>query len=367
MPTFDIIFYAKADEIRESINRVTYVDSIQLSIIDVTFVESELNKIPEINAVTTSYSSLNSSIIGRYEFAPSDIYLKSIEGAYTKIISKGDSIDKLRSHDLKTKYHFLYIPRNHFDLFNNASDYKLSMLIPWSSNYNLSAFQLLNQFKDKTDLSLFARKNIVHYDRYFIYSLKLIFKFKDIGPLIESYLASNRYCAWHSYSVGLIASEILTKAGLCDFETHILICLAAIIHDLENIPAFYNEVVLEVVLNNGDLDKSSDATSVLHHGENILTKLPFLQKFPAYFLETLINHHEHPGGFGYPKGKSCVGFNFFSASFIFSHAIFDQVYRILQEENPDKHNLAARLDFNHEHISAFVKCKNIFDSLKILR
>ena len=367
MPSFDVIIFAKADELKVSITRELHIDCPQLNIFDITNVESEIKKLSEIELQNDLKCSLKTSILGRYNFAPSDILFKNTLGEYVKILSLGDPIENARVKDIERKYRILYIACDDFNSYYNPLDLKADVLIPWSSQYNQEAYLLFNLFREQVDLSIFTRKNFKHYDFYFMYALKLLLRVDNISPKLKAYISSDKYCGRHSYCIGYMSSEILTKAGICDFEIHILMCIAAIIHDLEIPSYFANETELNGLLDRGALDTSPDIAKVLHHGENLLLKFPFLHEFPDYFIETLINHHEKPGGGGFPKGKSCLGLEFFSAAFIFSHIIFDQIERLLLGGHANKTQLSAGLDFKHGHVDSFIKCQIYFDSLKLLK
>jgi HD-GYP domain-containing protein (c-di-GMP phosphodiesterase class II) len=367
MPSFDVIIFAKADELKVSITKEFYIDCTQLNIFDITNVESEIKKLSEIELQNDRKCSLKTSILWNYNFAPTDIFFKDMVGEFFKIFSKGDPIGHEAVKDIERKYRLLYIFYDDFNSFYNPMHLKADFLIPWSSQYNQQAYLLFNLFKDQVDLSIFTRKNFKHYDFYFIYALKLLLRVDNIYPKLKAYISSDKYCGRHSYCIGYMSSEILTKAGICDFEIHVLICVAAIIHDLEIPSYFANETELNSLLDQGALDTSPDIDKVLHHGENLIQKFPFLHEFPHYLIETLINHHERPGGGGFPKGKSCLGLEFFSAAFIFSHIICDQIEILLQEGLANKNHLSDKLDFKHGYVDSFIKCKIYFDNLKLLK
>jgi hypothetical protein len=261
---------------------------------------------------------------------------------------------------VSTNINFSYLICNQLSAKAGYDVYESFSFTHWSSIFNPATNSLFIDLKTIFELHPIPLSNLQSIDAHFMYSIKLLYQYTDLSELINHDVSENNIYTHQAYFIAGLGTDILIKSGYKDFERIVLFCMLGIVHDFELPSTFTDESRFYEVLSSGALDNSPDISAILHHGENVLKTIPFFNHLPESFLESIINHHERPGGNGFSKGKSCSDFDFFSACFIFSHEVYDQ-YRVFQTENRSKKlEFCQKFEFNHEGIEVFIRCKNAF-------
>ncbi len=304
------------------------------------------------DAEGSTFASININIFLKTKVSPSDVYLKLSDNKYVKIINK----DELYSKDFINKYigkntKRLFIPQNeHKEFADNIMNSLLDALLNLdvdADDANDIIVQVHEAVQDQL-LNIGIDQQVVEVAKKTAdTTLKMMSNAPTLSAMLSKVNKGGDYIFEHSLMISYISSAIVDNIEWETKDAKMKLSLASFMHDitLENhelakIQSLEDKKLLDFTPEERDLYKK--------HPLNCMNLINKMSELPTDIDHIVYQHHELPGGNGFPRGLSASNINPLAAVFIVAHQVVNYLYSLDDNNNfnPDEFITEMEKSFN---------------------
>lgn len=271
------------------------------------------------------------TLLKKYGFDSTDVYIQLHQDRLTKIISKENSfsLDKRTLEEYEARgLKDVLIPKSVFDTLTQHMINQLTVKarqLKKVTPLDIAGLQVNVSLKGLNDLGV-TEDQINSVNEILEETIQSIFTDKTIELKIKELMKGYNYHISHSVLLMYVASSILRKTNLPYQSTLKKIALAAFFHDIS-----IDNDVAELEFSPQDIKQEPISKEHKRLLEHPLTSINFLQKSDddlfSEVKKIIGEHHELPNGKGYPRGLTASQISPLSALFITAHQIANCLYR----------------------------------------
>ncbi len=334
VPTLNIIATKKSSNLLKMLESL----QINLLVINNPFDDVEKNKIFEKLSINLQndfiheYKKIRIESLFKYQKSITDIYLLVGTDKFVKVINTGDEnaseiLNKYK--DKKVKY--LYVKRNDLEIYlEKSSEALLSAYASKPTNpENLLQLQLMSLENANASLTEIGISPIV-IELSKVTMNTVMQSIQDQDDLWKTFLNTLKdgsFIGSHSIGISILSCGIAGKMKWKNEFTSRKLVTASLLHDItlssEKIALINNEDDEEFKLLNED-EKKEFYTHPQKSAE-------FLKRFPgiAANVDTIIlEHHERPGGKGFPRKLDSISISPLGAVLIIAEDFYHRAYAV---------------------------------------
>lgn len=290
-----------------------------------------------------SYKKINIYSFSQFNNAPVDIFIRLSEEKYVKVVNKSDMyssevIEKYKKRAVK----YLYVKAGDFteyleDLSSNLSYLLDEDLINQSTKFSLEKVSLDIVHKSIRSIGI-SEKTIELTNKVMNSVVSSVKRDKKLWAVLKKSVLEVDHAAEHAIAVSYLCSSILENLKWDSAGTISKMTISSFFHDLS-----LRESLSFIRDLEGDLFKSlneNEKEEFLSHPEKTILKIRKIKRLPPNVEDIILEHHERPGGNGFPRKKTSFTITPLTCVFIIAEEFWYRINRTELNKNSAQDVLA---------------------------